>query len=199
MNEPHRDWDQCYQTGELPWDSGIRSRELARVISEEGIEPCRAVELGCGTGTNAVFLAEQHFEVTAFDFAPTAIELAKQRAAAAQVNVQFLVADLLQLEWDLDPFDFIFDRGCFHCARKMNLAGFQNTLKQLSKPGTRYFVLTGNANEQTEAEGPPRLQEREIREDLGGLFEFEFIRETRFEDAGGLEGPLAWSCLMTRR
>jgi methyl halide transferase len=199
VGEPQRDWDQRYQTGDLPWDSGIRSRELARVISEGEIAPCRTVELGCGTGTNAVFLAEQHFEVTAFDLSPTAIERAKQRAEAAHVSVHFLEADLLKFNLDLEPFEFLFDRGCFHCARKVDLAGYRETLKKLSKPGTRYLLLTGNANEQNEHEGPPRLQEQEIREDLSELFEVDFLREIHFEDAGGLEGPLGWSCLMTRR
>jgi hypothetical protein len=81
----------------------------------------------------------------------------------------------------------------------VDVAGYRETLKKVSKPGTRYLLLTGNANEQTEHEGPPRLHEHEIRQDLEDLFELQFVREFRFEDAGGLEGPLGWSCLMTRR
>ncbi len=181
MNEePRRNWDERYQTGDLPWDSGIRSRELARVIEEFRIAPCRAVELGCGTGTNTVFLAEQHFDVTGLDLSPTAIKLARQRAETANVNVQFLVADLTQFGRDLEPFDFLFDRGCYHCARKENLAGYLETLKKLSRPGSRYLVLAGNANEQNDHEGPPRVNEDEIRADLGELFDFEMIREFHF-------------------
>jgi SAM-dependent methyltransferase len=183
----------------MPWDSGIRDRELARVLSENKITPCRAADLGCGTGTNAIFLAQQKFEVTAFDISPLAIAMAKQKAEAANVPVQFLVADLIHFDLNLEPFDFLFDRGCFHCARDIDLTRYQATLKKLSKPGTRYLVLTGNANEKTEGQGPPRLTEKQIRDELGELFEVEFIREVRFEDAGGVEGPLGWSCLMTRR
>lgn len=199
MAEPKRNWDERYKTGELPWDSNIRSRELARVLEERKIAPSRAVELGSGTGTNSVFLAERGFDITALDVSPTAIEMAQKRAEAAGVEVEFFTADLADLKLDLKPFDFIFDRGCFHCVRRENLNGFRETLKKLSKPGTRYLVLTGNANEQNEHEGPPRLHEHEIRQDLEDLFEIEFIREMRFEDAGGVEGPLGWSCLMARR
>ena len=198
MAEP-RNWEERYQSGDLPWDSGIRSRELARVLEEYRIAPGRAVELGCGTGTNAVFLAEQNFEVTGLDLSPTAIEQAKRRAEAAGVIVDFRVADLVRLEIDLEPFDFLFDRGCFHCTRQIDLAGYRETLTRLSRPGTRYLLLTGNANEQNENGGPPRLRDDEIRSDLGDLFSFEHIREFRFEDAGGQEGPLGWSCLLTRR
>lgn len=199
MNAPERNWDERYQTGQLPWDSNLRSRELARVLTEENIAPCRAAELGSGTGTNAIFLAQQKFDVTAFDVSPTAIEMAKRKTEAANVKVDFRVADLIRFDLDLEPFDFLFDRGCFHCARDVSLTSYQDTLKKLSKPGTRYLVLTGNANEQTEGQGPPRLTEKQIRDELGELFDFEFIREFHFEDAGGKDGPLGWSCLMTRR
>ena len=185
------DWNRRYLEHDLPWDSGIRSRELARVLDEGLVKPCRAVELGCGTGTNAVFLAQLGFDVTAFDLAPRALEMARARAASADVRVNFLEADLANLGLDLEPFDFIFDRGCYHCVRRMNLQGFLKTLERLSRPGTRYLVLAGNANEQTETEGPPRVTEQEIRDDLGRLFRVERIREFRFEDAGGLEPPLS--------
>ena len=75
-----RDWEQRYRDGETPWNSGLVSKELQRVLRERGIEPCRALELGCGVGTNAVFLAEQGFEVTAVDCAPLALERAGAEA-----------------------------------------------------------------------------------------------------------------------
>lgn len=199
VDETQQRWDQRYQTGDLPWDSQIRSRELSRVLEERQIPAGRVVELGCGTGTNALFLAEHGFDVTAFDLSPTAIEMAQKRAEAANLDIQFQVADLVQFDQDLEPFDFLFDRGCYHCARKVDLEGYRKTLIQLSRPGTQYLLLTGNANEQNDHEGPPRLHEHEIREELGDLFEFEFIREIRFEDAGGVDGPLGWSCFLIRK
>src|SRR5882724_10090103 len=86
-------WNERYKTGETPWDTGHPSSELARVLSEGAIQPCRAVELECGTGANAVWLAQQGFEVTAIDGSPFAIERATQRASPARVVVRFVVAD----------------------------------------------------------------------------------------------------------
>ena len=192
------DWNRRYRDADTPWDSRIRSRELARVLAEWKIGPSRAAELGCGTGTNALFLAQLGFSVTAIDFSPVALEQAGIRAKAAGLPIHFVEADLCHFTQELEPFDFIFDRGCYHCARKIELAGFLDTLGRLTRPGTRYLILTGNANEQSE-HGPPALHEHEIRTDLEKLFEFQQVREIHFEDPGGIDGPLGWSCLLVRR
>lgn len=193
-----RDWEQRYRDGETPWDSGLVSRELQRVVRESAIKPCRALELGCGTGTNALFLARRGFDVTAVDCAALALDQARARAAAAGVAVNWIEADVQHFGAELEPFPFVFDRGCYHCCRRVDLPGWLATLRNVTRPGSIYLSLTGNANEQTE-HGPPRLTEAEIRADLGDLFDFEFIREFHFEDAGGVQGPLGWSCLMLRR
>jgi SAM-dependent methyltransferase len=191
------EWNERYIANELPWDSGVASKELIRVLDDEKIPPCRAVELGCGTGTNSIYLASRGFDTTGVDCSPAALEHARKKASATGSSAKFLEADLCRFSLQLDPFDFIFDRGCYHSVRRMDIAGFLRTLRQLSKPGTRYLMLAGNANE--EGPGPPRVHEHEIRIDLEGLFEIQFIREFRFEVTDPPEGFLAWSCLMTRR
>lgn len=194
-----RDWDDRYRAGTTPWDSGVPSKELQRVLQEEGISACRALEVGCGTGTNAVYLAQKGFDVTAVDCVTLALDQARQKAADAGVSVNWIEADVQNFGAGEEPFKFIFDRGCYHCCRRVDLPGYLKTLENVTRPGTRYLSLCGNANEQTEGQGPPRVSEDEIRAELGGLFEFDQIREFRFEDSGGAEGPLAWSVLMTRR
>ena len=190
-------WNERYVAGETPWDSGEPSKELIRVLDEERISPCRAVELGCGTGTNAIYLASRGFDVTALDCSAAALKQAKEKAEKAGAKVRCLEADLCRLTLDLEPFDFIFDRGCYHSVRRLDIAGFLQSLKRLSKPGTKFLVLTGNANEK--GDGPPRVHEHEIRLDLEKLFDIHFIREFRFQVPDPPEGFLAWSCFMTRR
>lgn len=64
------DRDSFYQSGTAPWETKHPSTELQRVIAEEKLQPCRTIELGCGTGINAVWLAQQGFDVTAVDISP---------------------------------------------------------------------------------------------------------------------------------
>ena len=72
-------WNERYEKDNTPWETGQPSSELQRVLAEFPIRPCRAVELGCGTGANAVWLAQQGFEVTALDLSPLAIARARNR------------------------------------------------------------------------------------------------------------------------
>lgn len=188
-----RDWQAKYQAGDTPWDSGLESRELQRVLAEQSIAPCRGIDLGCGTGTNAVFLASRGFEMIGVDCAPLALEQARRKARDANVDVHWIEADVQHFGAGLQPFDFVFDRGCFHCCRRVDLEGYRATLRNVTRPGSQCLVLAGNANEQTES-GPPRATEAEIRSELGDLIDFVFIREFRFQDAGGVDGPLGWSC-----
>ena len=76
MNE-HIDWNDRYRDGNLPWDTGRPSSELQRVFSQNTIQPCRTLELGCGTGTNSIWLCRQGFEVTGIDVAPLAVAKAE--------------------------------------------------------------------------------------------------------------------------
>jgi ubiquinone/menaquinone biosynthesis C-methylase UbiE len=192
-------WNQRYETGSTPWDSGLPSAELRRVFDEAGIQPCRVLELGCGTGTNAILLAELGFDVTAVDLSPLAIEQAEQKAAEAGVDVTWICGDACSIEQPSEPFPLVFDRGCFHCIRRdVNVDAILETLERVTATGSELIVFTGNANEQRE-HGPPGLFEDDIRTDLGGLFEINHLRPFYFEDAGGEQGPLGWSCLATRR
>jgi SAM-dependent methyltransferase len=193
-------WNERYVKGETPWDTGQPSSELLRVLAESAIPIGRAVELGCGTGANAVRLAQQGFDVTAVDLSPLAVEQAQRRAEATGVRVRFLAADLLHPPEELTgPFDFVFDRGCYHIVRREDVNSFLETLRRLTRPGTLALVLTGNADE-PHTPGPPVVTEQQIRTELGSLFDILQLRAFRFDQVEEVGVRfLGWSCLMRRR
>jgi SAM-dependent methyltransferase len=192
-------WDDHYRAGDPPWDTGWPSSELQRVVAEEGIAPCRALDPGCGTGANAVWLAQQGFDVTAADISTLAIERARARAEAAGVAVRFLMADLLA-DPDLGgPFRFFFDRGCYHAVRRTDAARYVALLDRVTAPGAVGLVLAGNAREKREP-GPPVVTEEELRRELGAAFDVVWLREMRFDPGPlGEEKILGWSCLLRKR
>jgi SAM-dependent methyltransferase len=191
-------WEDRYRTGDTPWDTGCPSTELRRVLADEKVRPCPAVEFGCGTGTNAVWLAQQGFDVTAVDLSPQAIDRARQRAADAGVRVRFLVADVLQSLQVDGPFGFFFDRGCYHVVRRINVRPYLENVERVTAPGGLGLILVGNAREPLNP-GPPVVTEEELRAEWGHGFEIVWLREFRFDEAPVMSvRPLAWSCLLRK-
>jgi len=110
-------WDQTYRSHdykELPWETVKPDKELIRIVKQKKIEKCKVLDIGCGAGTNSVFLAKYGFDVMGIDISSTAIKIAKQRAKEARVKVKFLVENAYSLKFVKNSFGFIFDRGCFH-------------------------------------------------------------------------------------
>ncbi len=199
MSELNR-WNERYEKGDTPWETAQPSSELQRVLAEAAIRPCLALELGCGTGANAIWLAQQGFDVTALDVSTFAIDSARQKADQAGVRVNFLVADVLKPPAQLfGPFDFFFDRGCYHVVRRDDVTAYLDTLRRLTRPGTLGLVLAGNAREPHEP-GPPVVSEEQIRTELGELFDIVQLGEFRFDQVEAVGFSfLGWSCLLRRK
>lgn len=193
-------WDARYRGDRRPpWDTGRPSSELKGLVERKVLRPCRVLELGCGTGVNAVYLAGQGFEVTAIDLAPTALETAKARAEKADVTVQWIQANVLNPP-PLQPFDLIFDRGCYHGVRRQDPAGYVKTVKSLCRPGGHVLILAGNANEPDPAYGPPRVDETTLVNDFADDFDFERLVEIRFDTRDpDASVAWAWSVLLRRK
>jgi SAM-dependent methyltransferase len=187
-------WDRAYRGGRRPaWDTGVTANDLKQAVETRAIKPCRTAVLGCGSGTNAIYLAGKGFDVTAIDIAPTALGIAAGKADKADVQVRWMLADVLALP-EMEPFDFVFDRGCYHNVRYVDAAAFVENVRRISRPGTRVLVLSLNRD------GPPGVREQHMREDFSELFEFEWLR-----DSGIRTGPDAqtrrqsWSLMLRRK
>jgi SAM-dependent methyltransferase len=193
------DWNDRYRDGNLPWDTGRPSSELQRVLAQHPIEPCRALDLGCGTGTNSVWLAQQGFDVTGIDVAPLAIERAEERARAAGVNARFVAADILNLPDPDRPCSFFFDRGCYHAVRRGAPDAYAPAVARQLASGATGLILAGNAREPHDP-GPPVVTEEQIRAEIGAAFEILELREFRFDEAPGVPVRfLGWSCRVKKR
>lgn len=198
------DWNKRYIDSNTPWDSGEPSENLRDFLATGLVAPCRMLEIGCGTGTNAIFLAQSGFDVTAVDLAEEAIKRAKMKAAESDVSVKFIQADVTDLPDVGPPFPFVFDRGTYHIVRSINLTGFQSMLAQMVAPGGYFVGLAGNANEDAPPEmGPPRVGASDLCAELEGLaFDLVQLKESKFHRVriGGQDlEPVAWAAVFRRR
>lgn len=199
---PHPDWNDSYKTGELPWDTGKPDRHLVAAVEVGTIAPCRVLEIGCGTGTNAIWLAGKGFDVLGIDVAPLAVEQARGKATAARADLRFEVLDLLKQEVPGGPYEFVFDRGCFHIFDDAaEQARFAERVASLLASGGKWLSLIGSTEGPEREYGPPRRSLRDVARAIEPYLEFLELRATTFEadlpDAPN--APTAWACLSRKR
>ncbi|MGQ9833475.1 MAG: class I SAM-dependent methyltransferase [Candidatus Villigracilaceae bacterium] len=122
------------------WDSGLVPPELTALIGQ--LPPGRALDLGCGTGTSSLVLAQAGWDVTGVDFAGLAIYKARRKARNAGQNIRFLLADVTHLP-DFDhPFELVLDIGCFHGLTDEGRTAYLSQLERLIAPGGYWFLYT---------------------------------------------------------
>ena len=190
-------WDSDYRKPEPAyWDIGRPADELQKVVSGGTVPRCRVVDMCCGSGTDAIYLAGKGFDVTAIDVAPTALGQALEKAARAKVSVNWVVADILAPP-DVKPFDFVYDRGCYHVVRDQNLTAYTETLRRFSHPGTKFLLLASRRDDMVEG-GHSGVTEEDLRFDFLALFDLQWLREIRLESNRPGIGPPGWSAFLIR-
>jgi ubiquinone/menaquinone biosynthesis C-methylase UbiE len=121
-----------------PWDSGISPPELFEFISAH--PPGKVIDLGCGTGTNVITLAQNGWDVVGIDFAPRAIQIAKSKAQRAGIKATFKIGDVTNLTKITGPFDLALDLGCFHGVKDQ--ISYLNELNRILAKGG-YWLMYG--------------------------------------------------------
>ena len=110
--------DKIYQNmhpAEIPWNIETPPKALVELVESGKVKPCKTIDLGCGTGNYAIYLANKGFNVTGVDISPTAIKIARENAEKKRVKINFLIADVLgDLDEIKETFDFAYDWGLLH-------------------------------------------------------------------------------------
>jgi SAM-dependent methyltransferase len=152
-----------YRVGFTPWDNEEVPAELSALVEGSGaLTPGAALDVGCGTGTQAVFLAAHGWRVTAIDAVDAPLRRARARAGAQGVSVSFRRGDAsrltdLRLERD---FELIFDRGCFHDLSSRQRAAYAVGVTELAAPDATLLMMAFAPNHVPV--GPSGAAEREI-------------------------------------
>jgi cyclopropane fatty-acyl-phospholipid synthase-like methyltransferase len=133
-----------YRVGFAPWDTDDVPAELSALV--EGPDPLpagRALDIGCGTGTQAVYLAANGWQVTGIDVVERPLRRARARAAANGVNVDWISVDVTRLEArHLAPgFTLIFDRGCYHGLSDQQRAAYAHAVTGLTARGATLLLM----------------------------------------------------------
>jgi cyclopropane fatty-acyl-phospholipid synthase-like methyltransferase len=168
-------YEIVYGRFRAPWDIGAR-KELVELVESGRIKPCHAIDLGSGTASNCVFLAQRGFDMTGVDFAQAAIELGQKRMAEAGVKVNFIRDDLTDLRQVSGTFDLLVDYGTLDDLKPKQRELYMRNVLPLTHPGSQFLLYC--------FEWKPRWWERpffnslacepgEIEQRFGPFFEIE--------------------------
>jgi cyclopropane fatty-acyl-phospholipid synthase-like methyltransferase len=181
--------------GNAPWDIG-RPQPVFVELEAAGRIGGSVLDIGCGTGENALFLASRGHEVWGVDFIETAVAKARAKAAERAVAATFRAGDALELGALGRTFDAAIDAGCFHTFSDEQRVRFVESLAGALRPGGVYHLLCFSDLE--ERPGPRRLREDEIRAIFSPGFQVVELRRTRFESLLHEGGAHAWLARIER-
>jgi len=179
-----------YAMGQLPWDDELPPPEVLAIV--EKLPAGRALDLGCGYGRSAIYLARQGWLVDGVDFVPQAITEARKRAREANLTqrVNFYQSSVADLHFLEPTYTLAVDVGCFHSLTPDEQKSYRDQLRRLLAPDALFllFARTFSGDDEPE-DGPPTVAEAQLQV----LFEHDFQLEYVEKGVTQVEDKPAWT------
>lgn len=141
-DDPLKMFVERYQSGDAPWDTGITPPEIVQLIAE--LPPGRALDLGCGTGTNVAYLLQHGWQADGVDFVPQAVELARHKLSGFSAENSAIhchdVTRLDSLAGLRAPYDLVIDIGCGHGVAAEDQAKYAHDIAALLRMGGIFML-----------------------------------------------------------
>jgi len=189
-------FDREYREGRPPWDIGHAQGALI-CLEEAGKIKGRVLDVGCGTGENALFLDAHGHEVVGVDVSPTAIARAKAKARVRHQRIKFRVVNALDLGRLGRSFDTVLDSGLFHVFKDDERSAYAASLRRVVEPGGVLHLICFSEREPRWG-GPRRVTRDEIRDAFGVGWRVRGIWEARYETTLDDIGARAWQATIDR-
>lgn len=198
---PAHDWEERYAQDFLPWDTAVPDPSLVEFVADRRLPTGRALDVGCGTGTHALWLAGQGYDVLGVDISTRALARARARAADARpaAPIRFEALDFLSQQPGGGPFDFVFDRGVFHVFDAPDeRARFAAQVARCLAPSGVWVSLIGSTEGPPREEGPPRRSARDIANAIEPVLEIVELGPAQFDRDAPMPKQ-AWRCVARLR
>jgi SAM-dependent methyltransferase len=181
--------------GTPPWDIG-RPQPAFAALAESGRLTGPLLDVGCGTGEHVLTAAATGIDATGIDIAPTAIRLAREKAADRGLDATFVTGDVLAMEF-VEPFATALDCGCFHTFDDADRPRFVASLAAVLRPGARFFMLCFSDAEPGDW-GPRRVSAGEIEAAFADGWSVDAIEPSELFVTIRDEPVQAWLAAITR-
>lgn len=152
LREPRAFWNDFYEdrNKEILFFKVKGPDENLVSYIDNGLLPKRVLEIGCGPGRNAIFLAKKGCAVDAIDISENALDWARERAISENVEINFRHSSLFDYEMEPETYDFIYDCGLFHHLAPHRRLSYVETIKKALKKGGHFGLVCFNPNGATE-------------------------------------------------
>jgi ubiquinone/menaquinone biosynthesis C-methylase UbiE len=176
---PLSSWEDAYKTVP-PWDVGHPQPAFVELVHIGELNGGKVLDVGCGTGENALYVAGNGFSVSGVDLSNRAIAAARAKATERRLNVDFRAGNALSLSFKNGFFDNVIDSGLFHTFTDNDRPSYAREIARVLVTRGRYFMLCFSEKEPTGWGGPRRVTREEIETTFTPLFSINYIRDTSF-------------------
>lgn len=186
-------WDASYVDGPAPWDLGRPQQAVAEAVAA-GFFRGEVLDVGCGTGDNALCIAATGLRVLGVDVAETALAIARRRAAGRSLDLEFTWADAFQLSALDRLFDTVLDSGMFHTLEEdAERHDYAASVASVTRPGGMLYVFCFSDADPANA-GPHPVSQVQLRAafDRTRGWEVRAIEPTRVESRFLDRGAVGW-------
>lgn len=184
---PRLDFDEVYQgkplmgdTRLVPWDIGEPQPVLVE-LERDGEIHGEVLDVGCGLAENALFLASHGYRVTGVDFAPTAVERAREKARARGLAAEFAVSDATRLDGFDSRFDTVLDSALYHCLNDEQRLAYAAALHRACRPAATLHLFC--LKEAMALPGPQPVSEENLRATFGEGWRISRLRPASYTTA----------------
>jgi SAM-dependent methyltransferase len=132
-------YDLMYRFSKPNWERDVVPPQVAALVEKYSGQG-RVLDLGCGTGTHSIYLAQHGLAVVGVDFSTKAIEMARNKARQVGADVDFQIGDVTRLDFLREPFDVVLDMGCFHGLDGAGRARYARHLARLTRSGSTFLL-----------------------------------------------------------
>jgi cyclopropane fatty-acyl-phospholipid synthase-like methyltransferase len=189
------DFEALY-AGTPPWETGLPQPAFVR-LAEAGAFRGRVLDVGCGTGEQALLAASMGLEATGIDVAPAAVDRAREKAGRRGLAARFLVGNALELAGLGEQFDTVLDSGMFHVLEDEDRHRFVDAVSAVVPAGGRYFLLCFSER-QPGLCGPRRVTQDEIRAAFADGWRVDAIEPATMDNAVQRDAVRCWLASLTR-